>query len=77
MPVHLQNMFRNEVDAMVEVRMLIPVSEPTDWVNSIVFSETTNDKGDVTKIRLCLGPRDLKKAIKREHYYTKTSSHTT
>ena len=71
-PVHLQNMFRKEVDAMVELGVLTPVSEPTDWVNSIVLSETTNDKGEVTKIRVCLDPRDLNKAIKREHYYTKT-----
>ena len=28
-PVHLQNMFRKEVDAMVELGVLIPVSEPT------------------------------------------------
>ena len=48
------------------------VSEPTDWVNIIVLSETTNDRGEVTKIRVCLDPRDLNKAIKREHYYTKT-----
>jgi len=70
-PVHLQNMFR-KVDAMVELSVLIPASEPTDWVNRIVLSETTNDKGEVTKIRVCLDPRDLHKAIKREHYYTKT-----
>ena len=57
---------------MVELGVLIPVSEPTGWVNSIVLSETTNDKGEVTKIRVCLDPRDLNKAIKREHYYTKT-----
>ena len=71
-PVHLQDMFRKEVDTMVELGVLIPVSEPTDWVNSIVLSETTNDKGEVTKIRVCLDPCDLNKAIKREHYYTKT-----
>ena len=57
---------------MVELGVLIPVSEPTDWVNSIVLFETTNDKGEVTKIRVYLDPRDLNKAIKREHYYTKT-----
>ena len=56
-PVHLQNMFRKEVDAMVELWELIPVSEPTDWVSSVVLSETTNDKGDVTKISV-LNPHD-------------------
>ena len=57
---------------MVELGVLTPVSEPTDWVNGIVLSETTNDRGEVTKIRVCLDLRDLNKAIKREHYYTKT-----
>ena len=61
-PVHLQNMFQKEVDGMVELGVLIPVSEPTDWVNSIVLSETTNDKGEVTKFRVCLDPHDLNKA---------------
>ena len=71
-PVHLRDMFRKEINTMVELGVLIPVSEPTDWVNSVVLSETTNGKGEVTKIRVCLDPRDLNKAIKREHYYTKT-----
>jgi len=65
-------MFRKEVDAMVELGVLIPVSEPTDCVNSIVLSETTNDKDEVTKIGVCLNPRDLNKAIKPEHYYAKS-----
>ena len=56
-----QDMFRKEVNTMVELGVLIPLSKPTDWVNSIVLSETTNDKGEVTKIRICLKQRDLKK----------------
>ena len=66
-PVHLQGMYKEERYNMVELGVLIPVSEPTDWVNSIVLSETTNDRGEVTRIRVCLDPRDLNKAIKREH----------
>ena len=62
-------MYKEELNNMVELGILIPVSEPTDWVNSIVLSQTTNDR---QKIRVCLDPRDLNKAIKREHYYTKT-----
>lgn len=57
---------------MIELGVLIPGSKPTDWVNSIVLSETTNDKGEVSKIRICLKPRDLKKEIKHGHFYTKT-----
>ena len=40
-------LFRNDVDAVVELVVLILVSEPTDWV---VLSETTNDKREVTEI---------------------------
>ena len=38
------------------------VTQPTDWVNSMVVSS----RGD--KIRICFDPRDLNKAVKREHY---------
>lgn len=38
------------------------VKEPTDWVNSMV----TVVKGD--KVRICLDPRDLNRAVRREHY---------
>lgn len=39
------------------------VDEPTEWVNSIVCAEKSNGK-----LRICLDPRDLYKAIKREYY---------
>lgn len=38
----------------------------------IVLSKTKNDKGEVTKFRVCLDPRDLRKWAKREHYSSKT-----
>ncbi len=38
------------------------VTQPTDWVNSMVVAR----KGE--KIRNCLDPSDLNKAVKREHY---------
>ena len=41
---------------------LAKVSPPTDWVNSMVVSS----RGE--KIRICLDPGDLNKAVKREHY---------
>ena len=42
------------------------VTEPTDWVNSMC----TVLKGD--KLRICLDPKDLNNAIRREHYPTPT-----
>ena len=41
---------------------LTKVTEPTDWVNSMV----TVVKGE--KVRICLDPKDLNHAIRREHY---------
>ena len=40
------------------------VTEPTDWVNALVLVE----KPRTGKLRVCLDPRDLNKAIKRPHY---------
>ena len=37
--------------------------EPTDWVNSMVVVTKLNGK-----LRICIHPRDLNKAIKHEHY---------
>ena len=48
--------------------MIEPVSEPSDWVNSIVVAEKENKKD----VRICLDPRDLNKYIIREHYPLKT-----
>ena len=41
---------------------LAKMTKPSDWVNSMVVS----CRGD--KIRTCLDPVDLNKAVKREHY---------
>jgi len=43
------------------------VTEPTDWVNSLV----TVEKADGS-LRVCLDPKDLNNAIKRPHYPMKT-----
>jgi hypothetical protein len=42
------------------------VDEPTEWVNSMVVV-LRNDK-----VRICIDPADLNKAIKREHYPMRT-----
>ena len=43
------------------------MTEPTDWVRSIVISRRKNGK-----LRVCLDPKDLNKAIKRCHHKTPT-----
>ena len=68
LPVHLKDLYRIELDDILNLGDLTPVDRPTHWVNSIVLSEKKTDKGEVTKIRVCLDPRDLNKWVKREHY---------
>ena len=41
--------------------------EPTDWVSSLAYSRKANGK-----LRICLDPKDLNAAIKRDHYKTPT-----
>ena len=47
---------------MVEKNILAPVSEATDWVSSMFAVVKPN------KLRICIGPKDLNRAIKRPHY---------
>ena len=56
-----------ELDSLVAQGILAKVTEPTDWVNSLVC--ITKSTG---ALRLCLDPKDLNCAIKRPHYFTPT-----
>ena len=48
-----------------------PVTEATPWINSFVLVES-KDKAGNHKLRICLDPTNLNKAIKREPYHFKT-----
>ena len=39
------------------------VTEPTDWVSSLVVTQKTNGN-----VRVCIDPQQLNKALKRSHY---------
>ena len=49
---------------MEDTGVIKKVTEPTDWVNSLVVVE----KPETKKLRICLDPRDLNTQIKRPHY---------
>lgn len=51
---------------MEQLGVIARQDEPTDWVHSLVTVRKPN------KIRLCIDPKDLNRAIKREHYHIKT-----
>ena len=52
-----------ELESMLGDGIIMPVDEPTNWVNSLVVRENPNGG-----LRVCFDPRDLNKAIGMEHY---------
>ena len=70
-PVHIMPLFKEELDKMIKDDIIAEVTDPTDWVNSIVCHITETDDGK-KKARLCLDPKNLNENIQREHYYTRT-----
>ena len=77
-PVHLETAFKEEIESLVKQGILEEVKEHTNWVNSFVIVEkdTRNHHSPnhtvKKKLRICLDPRDLKKALEREPYHTRS-----
>ncbi|XP_029657087.1 uncharacterized protein K02A2.6-like [Octopus sinensis] len=62
-PLELKEKLETELDRMEKKEIFTKVTRPTDWVNSIVIKEKPNGT-----LRICLDPRDLNKALKREYH---------
>lgn len=62
-PLALQPKLKKLLDHEVERGVMVKRDEPTDWVSSLLCVEKKDGS-----LRVCLDPRDLNKAIKREHY---------
>ena len=62
-PLALQPKLKKLLDHEVERGVMVKREEPTDWVSSLLCVEKKDGS-----LRVCLDPRDLNKAIKREHY---------
>lgn len=63
LPEPLKNDIKCKLDEMTMQGIISKVEGPTDWVNSMTVVRKPN--GD---LRLCLDPKDLNKAIKREYF---------
>ena len=46
----------------MDAGIIVPVDEPTDWVSLMSVAEKKSG------IRICIDPRPLNEALKREHY---------
>lgn len=67
-PFALRDKLKVELDRMTKMGIIKSVSEPTEWVNSLVIVEKPNGS-----LRICLDPRNLNKAIQREHFQIPTA----
>ena len=66
-PAALRDRVKAELDGMEKKRVVRKVEEPTDWVNSMAVVEKPNGS-----LWICLDPRQLNNAIKREHFQLPT-----
>ena len=66
-PFGMQSAYKAELDRLVKEDIITEVHEHTDWINSIV--PVMKEDGS---LRLCLDPKDLNKAIKRNQWYART-----
>ena len=85
-PIHLQDAFHKEIRNLEKLGILEETKDVTEWVNSFVIMEKkapVNSSKSPTisssqghskdrKLRICLDPRDLNKALEREPYYTRS-----
>ena len=61
--VALKDDIKSKLEQMIKQGILKEVNEPTNWISS--FKKPG-------KLRVSIDPKDLNKALKRNHYYIKT-----
>ena len=66
-PIAIRPLVDKKLDKLLEQDIIVPVTEPTDWVSSLAYSWKAD--GD---LRTCLNPTHLNKAIRQDHYRTST-----
>ena len=62
-PVALKGDVEAELNNLVHRGVLIPVTEPTQWVSQMAVVRKANGK-----LRICIDPQPLNQALMREHY---------
>ena len=65
-PVPLQRELKDKLGEMEQKGIICRVNTPTPWINNMVAVKTP------TKLRICLDPQELNKAVYRNHFPTQT-----
>ncbi|XP_022783269.1 uncharacterized protein K02A2.6-like [Stylophora pistillata] len=66
-PVALREPLREELQRMEKLGVIKKCTEPTAWVHSLVVAKKKNNK-----LRVCMDPSDLNRAVRREHFPMQT-----
>ena len=69
LPYAKYDQLKETIVKLEEEGIIAKVDTPTDWVHNLVITEKRNGS-----LRICLDPRPLNKAIKRERYQIPTPS---
>ena len=62
LPLALQDEVKEELERLVDIGVITPIDEPSDWVSGMVVERKASGK-----LRICKDPRPLNKALKRPH----------
>ena len=63
LPESLNATVRDELDRLEQSGVIVKVDKPTDWVNQMSVAKKRSGA-----VRICIDPRPLNLALKREHY---------
>ena len=66
-PIKYKAEIEKELNDMVQQGIIAKQTEPTPWVSSLTYPKKPNGK-----LRICLDPKDLNKAIIRENHKART-----
>ena len=66
-PIEYKEEIKKELAEMVQQRIITKQTEPTPWVSSLMYPKKAN-----SKLRICLDPKDLNKAIIHESHKAPT-----
>ncbi|XP_062507651.1 uncharacterized protein K02A2.6-like [Corticium candelabrum] len=63
MPIAIQTQLKDELQRLERLDVIERVDTPTEWISSLVAVKKPNGK-----LRLCIDPKPLNKALRRSHY---------
>ena len=66
-PVAVKEKLKTELDRLTDLEIITPVQVPTEWISATVVVMKPDGR-----VRLCIDPKPLNKALKRNHFPTPT-----